>query len=130
MGAYDAIHVQPELAMDLFLTAKQQLRFSMQWVGIKARAQDLFEIPVGDGDLMQTTDGITVPTFDFTISRITAQLRYRWEIAPLSDLFIVFTRGSNLPNRSRDGFDDLFHDAVTDPIIDLIVVKLRYRFGV
>lgn len=130
MGAYDAIHIQPELAMDVFLTAKQQLRFSMQWVGIKARAQDLFEIPPGDGDLMRTTDGITVPTFDFTLSRITAQIRYRWEIAPLSDLFIVFTRGSNLPNRSRDGFDDLFHDAVTDPIIDLIVVKLRYRFGI
>jgi hypothetical protein len=70
-----------------------------------------------------------VPTYDFTISRITAQLRYRWEIAPLSDLFIVYTRGSNLPNRRGDGFDDLFHDAVTDPIVDLIVVKLRYRFG-
>ena len=129
MGAYDAIHVQPQLVMDAFLTAKQQIRFSMQWVGIKARAQDLYQIPVGDGSLTQTTDGITVPTYDFTISRITAQLRYRWEIAPLSDLFIVYTRGSNLPNRRGDGFDDLFHDAVTDPIVDLIVVKLRYRFG-
>ncbi len=129
MGAYDAIHIQPELAMDVFLTAKQQLRFSMQWVAIKARAQDLYQIPGGDGSLVRTTDGISETTFDFTLSRITAQLRYRWEIAPLSDLFVVFTRGSNLPNRRRDALDDLFHDAVTNPIVDRVVVKLRYRFG-
>ena len=130
VGAYNAIHVQPEVAVDMFLTAKQQLRFSMQWVGIKARAQNLYRIPDGDGTLVRSTDGISEPTFDFTLSRITAQLRYRWEIAPLSDLFVVYTRGSNLPNRGRDGFDDLFHDAATGPIIDLFVIKLRYRFGI
>jgi hypothetical protein len=56
-------------------------------------------------------------------------LRYRWEIAPLSDLFIVYTRGSNLPGRVDDEFDDLFEDALNDPIIDYFVIKLRYRFG-
>lgn len=129
MGAYDAIHIQPKLTMDLFLTARQQLRLSLQWVGIKARAQDLYRIPAGDGSLIQITRGITQPDYDFTISRLTTQLRYRWEIAPLSDLFIVYTRGSNLPNRVSDEFDGLFHDALTDPIIDFFVIKLRYRFG-
>ena len=129
MGAYDAVHIQPKLAMDLFLTAKQQLRFSLQWVGIKARAQDLYQIPIGDGSLVRITNGITERTFNFTISRLTTQLRYRWEIAPLSDLFIVYTRGSNLPNRRNDEFADLFHDALTDPLIDQLVIKLRYRFG-
>ncbi len=129
MGAYDAVHIQPKLAMDLFLTAKQQLRLSVQWVGIKASAQDLYQIPIGDGTLVQITNGITVPTFDFTISRLTTQLRYRWEIAPLSDLFLVYTRGSNLPNRQFDEFGDLFHDALTDPLVDQFVIKLRYRFG-
>jgi len=129
MGAYDAVHIQPSVAIDLFLSAKQQLRFSLQWVAIKARAQDLYQIPQGDGSLVQITDGITQPTFDFTISRLTTQLRYRWEIAPLSDLFLVYTRGSNLPNTPGDGFGDLFHDALTDPLVDQFVVKLRYRFG-
>jgi hypothetical protein len=129
MGAYDAVHIQPTLAVDLFLTAKQQLRFSLQWVAIKASAQDLYQIPEGDGSLVQITDGITEPTYDFTISRLTTQLRYRWEIAPLSDLFLVYTRGSNLPNTPGDGFGDLFHDALTDPLVDRFVIKLRYRFG-
>ena len=66
---------------------------------------------------------------DFTLSQLTTQLRYRWEIAPLSDLFVVFTRGSNVPDRVDDSFDRLLRDALTDPVIDLFVVKLRYRFG-
>ncbi|HIE88629.1 MAG: DUF5916 domain-containing protein [bacterium] len=129
MGAYDATHIQPKIAMDIFLSARQQLRFSLQWVGIKARAQDLYQIPEGDGSLEQITDGITESTYDFTISRLITQLRYRWEIAPLSDLFLVYTRGSNLPSSPEDGFNDLFHDALTDPLVDRFVIKLRYRFG-
>jgi hypothetical protein len=66
---------------------------------------------------------------DFTISRLTAQLRYRWQLGPLSDLFVVYTRGSNLPNRTSEDFEDLFTDALSDPIVDVLVVKLRYRFG-
>ena len=67
---------------------------------------------------------------DFVINRMTVQLRYRWQIAPLSDLFVVYTRGSNVPyNTLDDDFGDLFYDALTDPVIDFFVVKLRYRFG-
>ena len=76
---------------------------------------------------MDKPDG---PTDDFALSRLTAQLRYRWEIAPLSDLFIVYTRGSNLPGRVDDGFGDLFQDALDEPVIDYFVIKLRYRFGI
>jgi hypothetical protein len=129
MGGYDAVHIQPKVAMDLFLSAKQQLRFSLQWVGIKATAQELYQIPGGDGTLIPITGGNPPEAANFTISRIATQLRYRWEIAPLSDLFLVYTRGSNLPSAYGDGFNDLFTDALTDPIIDLFVIKLRYRFG-
>ena len=130
VGTYVAVHWQPGVGMDLFFTARQQLRFSLQWVGIKANATNLYRVPQGDGELIQITDGIhNDPTYDFTISRITAQLRYRWEIAPLSDLFIVYTRGSNIPSQNADGFTDLFTNALTDPIIDRLVIKLRYRFG-
>ena len=65
--------------------------------GIKSRARDPYQIPIGDGTLAKITDGITEPTYGFTISRLMTQPRYRWEIAPLSDLFVVYTRGSNEP---------------------------------
>ena len=58
------------------------------------------------------------------------QARYRWELAPLSDLFVVYTRAAAV-SRSLVGenFQNLFSDAFDDPIGNQLVVKLRYRFG-
>ena len=128
-ATYSGEQWQPKVDMDIFLSAKQQIRFSLQWVGIKARAQDLYQVPLTDGHLIPLTHGLSTDAYDLTISRLTAQLRYRWELAPLSDLFVVYTRGSNIPNRGRDNFSNLFQDALAEPIIDSFVIKLRYRFG-
>ena len=120
---------QPKIAMDVFFSARQQLRLTMQWAGIRGQEQDFYRVPLGDGDLVAYSKAPGDPSDDFTISRLTAQLRYRWQIAPLSDLFVVYTRGSNLPDRGYDTFGELFNDALTEPIIDVLVIKLRYRFG-
>jgi hypothetical protein len=129
LTTYKATNWQPRVAVDLFLSAKQQLRFSLQWAGIRAQEQDFYQIPEGGGDLLPYPKGPDEVTDNFTISRITSQLRYRWEIAPLSDLFIVYTRGANVETRRFDDFDDMFITAWNNPLIDLFVVKLRYRFG-
>ena len=57
------------------------------------------------------------------------QARYRWEIAPLSDLFVVYTRGSNLPRNATGDYQDLLFDAWSERITDTVVIKLRYRLG-
>ena len=66
---------------------------------------------------------------DFVISRMTFQARYRWEIAPLSDLFVVYTRGGKLPRRSFLTFQDMLKQSWNMPVVDTLAVKLRYRFG-
>ncbi len=129
MSTFEAEEVQPRIAMDVFLSARQQLRLTLQWAGIRAKEMDRYIIPLDEGDLIQVDRG-TSPLNDFTVSRLTGQLRYRWEIGPLSDLFVVYTRGSNLPTQVEDGFSDLFSNAFDEPIVDLLVVKLRYRFGI
>ena len=129
MTAFGADDFQPRLAMDVFLSSKQQLRLSLQWAAIRGHEQRFYLVPVGGVTLVQV-DKRDGATDDFALSRLTAQLRYRWEIAPLSDLFIVYTRGSNLPGRVDDGFGDLFQDALDEPIIDYFVSKLRYLFGI
>ncbi len=126
---FAAHDLRPTLALDLFLTARQQLRLTLQWAGIDADEQDYYRVPEGDGELQRVARGPVRGARDFSISRMTAQVRYRWEIAPLSDLFLVYTRGSNLPNSPDDGLGNLFTDALNDPVIDVFVMKLRYRFG-
>ncbi len=115
--------------MDVFLSARQQLRLTMQWAGIRAREQEFWQVPLEDGDLEPRVKQPDEDTESFTISSVTAQLRYRWEIGPLSDFFVVYTRGSNLPNQTQDEFSDLFLDALKEPVVNLFVIKLRYRFG-
>ena len=60
---------------------------------------------------------------------MTFQARYRWEIAPLSDLFVVYTRGGNVPGSQFDDYSGLLVEAWQEPVVDTIVIKLRYRFG-
>ena len=129
MTTFSAQELQPRIAMDLFLSAKQQLRLTMQWAGINAEEQEFYAIPLAEGDLVRVLRAPGDTRNDFTVSRLTAQLRYRWEIGPLSDLFVVYTRGSNVPDRIDDSFNSLFADAIDEPIVDLFVIKLRYRFG-
>ena len=127
--SYEATEWQPKIALDVFLSARQQIRLTMQWAGIRAKGQEFWQVPDSPGRLDPRDPPEESGSEDFTISRLTAQLRYRWEIAPLSELFVVYTRGSDLPNRMDDAFKDLFTDALTTPVVDLFVIKLRYRFG-
>jgi len=129
LTTFAARTIQPRLAVDLFLSAKQQIRLTLQWAGIEADEEDFLQIPQSGGDLVEVVRAPDAVLNDFTVSRMTTQLRYRWEIGPLSDLFVVYTRGSNVPDRRDDDFGDLFVDAIEQPIVDLFVIKLRYRFG-
>ena len=128
-ATFRARDFQPVIKTDFFFNARHQLRLTLQWAGIEAQDQDFLMVPLSEGSLIARD---TVPVDgdeDFTISRLTAQLRYRWELGPLSDFFAVYTRGSSLGNRAGSPFGDLFVDALEEPIVDVFVMKLRYRFG-
>ena len=115
------------------ISARQQLRLALQWVGIRAEENEFFRIPSKPGDLLQVTKptGAGARTnYDFSVSQYSLQARYRWEIAPLSDLFLVYTRQASLRDAlGNAGFNDLFDHAWENPLADIFVMKIRYRFG-
>ncbi|MGK0260756.1 MAG: hypothetical protein ACI96M_004209, partial [Candidatus Azotimanducaceae bacterium] len=118
---------RPKINFDYFLSAKQQIRLSAQWVGIKANEKDFYQVPIEAGALEDVSD--PDPTEgDFTISRVNVQLRYRWEIAPLSELFVVYTLNGE-HTADTGSFDELFQEAYDTPVGEQLVVKLRYRLG-
>ena len=119
----------PQLEMNYFLNAWQQLRFTLQWTALKAFEDRFWQVDSQNLDFLQPVAKSDEDSDNFTISRLTFQARYRWEIAPLSDLFVVYTRGSNLPTDSFETFQDLLVQSWTDTIVDTLAIKLRYRFG-
>lgn len=120
---------RPKVELDFFLSSRQQFRITAQWAGIKAFEEERWSIPAGDGPLQTVARTADASSRDFSISRLTFQARYRWEIAPLSDLFVVYTRGSDVASRPRDSFESLLRDSWTERLVDVFVVKLRYRLG-
>jgi hypothetical protein len=99
----------------------------MQWVGIRSLESEFYVLPSDSTDLVQGPKP-PGPTDDFSVSQLNFQLRYRWQIAPLSDLFIVYTKGDRRFTQ-LDDFGTLFRDSWTEPLGDQLVIKLRYRLG-
>ena len=129
-ATFAADQLQTTFSLDYFFSARQQFRVSLQWVGVKAREEGFLRIPSAPGDLIPSAKPPDLAPFDFSISQLAFQVRYRWQIAPLSDLFVVYTRLADQARRLGDsGFTDLFSNAFDDPLGDVFVVKLRYRLG-
>jgi len=125
--AFDARQWQPSMRVDYFLSSRQHFSAALQWVGIRAQEREFYTLS-DQGTALTAGPKPPGPTDDFGLSQLSFQLRYRWQIAPLSDLFIVYTRGDTR-RRSPDDFEDLFRDSWRDPLDDQLVVKLRYRLG-
>jgi len=126
-GSYEATEWQPSMKFNWFAAPNHQFALSLQWVGVQARENGFWEIPDGDGELVAGTR--TKPSHDFTVSMVTAQVRYRWEIAPLTDFYLVYNLGNALPDQVNAGFNELFDQTFREPTVSRLVVKLRYRFG-
>ena len=118
---------EPELRLEYFPTAMQQFRIALQWVGIRAE-EDRFYTLVTDGDSLVEGSKPPGPTDDFSISSLNFQVRYRWQIAPLSDLFVVYTKADSRRTDLME-FNDMFRQSWQEPLGDQLVIKLRYRIG-
>jgi hypothetical protein len=119
----------PNLKVESFFTARQQLRVLVQWVAIQATEDTHYRVE-NNRPLVPLDDPPVGDSSSFAISDLVIQARYRWQIAPMSDLFIVYNRGGGLPGASTQStLGDLFDDTLSAPVREGIVVKLRYRFG-
>ena len=119
----------PRFGTDLFITAKQHLRMDLEWRAIKAHENAFYQLPTDDTRLMQVDDPAPESVDDFAISRLNMQIRYRWELAPMSDLFVVYSKNSELPGAIGYGFTEQFSRTFDHPFSEGLVVKLRHHLG-
>jgi len=97
----------------------------MQSIGINADLRQAYRVD-GTGASVPTTE----PVDDFSVRNLAFQIRYRYELAPLSYLYIVYGRGGYEDLPYTDEMRQVLRDSFDLRDDDQILIKLSYRFEI
>ena len=107
---------------------KQELRVRLEALGLDARARQARRVaPAG------TPVAVDEPLEDFALHNLGFQVRYRYELAPLSYLYVAYVRGGSSYQQGPGPFDSagrLLVDAFDLRDSEQLLVKLSYRFEI
>jgi hypothetical protein len=124
LARYRRDDVTTRLNLNWFPAPRQELRFKLQWLGLSARVKQGYQI-AADRRLVAAQTQAS----NFTFNNLGLQLRYRYELQPLSDLYVVYSRGGDGSLDDRDeALGSQFRRAWDHRTADQLSVKLRYRF--
>ena len=123
-GSFEADRVELFSNLNWFINDDQELRVKLQAIAIDAEAITM-RTPDADGRLVATT----TPLADFTVRNLGFQVRYRYKLGPLSDVFAVYSRGGfERETLGDDSLGGVFGDAFALDNDDQFLIKVAYRF--
>ncbi len=124
-GGFKRRQVDLNAGLDWVIDARHELRVKMQAIALDARTQDAWRFDP-QGHALTAAD----PVDDFSVRNLGFQVRYRYELAPLSYLYVVYARGGFERRTGADGMDDLLQDSFRLRDDEQLVIKLSYRFEI
>ena len=125
LGRYSREQLLTAVKLNWYPRRKQELRVKLQWLGTRARARSGY----GLGPGREIVADPAIPATDFSVSSLGFQVRYRFELAPLSDLFLVYSRGgSDGRDDEEHGFGQQFRSTLSQRSGERFFVKIAYRF--
>jgi hypothetical protein len=124
LGSFSRRQLTAQLSANWFPAVKHELRLKTQWAIVSAEAEQSY-YSGDDGRLIPDNQ----PMDDFAQINFGLQFRYRYEIGPLSDLYLVYSRGGfDYRNNPNQDALSLLTDSTQLRDADQILAKLRYRF--
>ena len=124
MGAFTKSQRNLDFTMTFLRGNKHELRLKNQIIMIKANnpisleAQNTGEIFGSDFELQP-----------FNLSENSLQIRYRYEFAPLSYFYLVYTRADSFfTNDDLSNFDNLLESSWKNPGNEILTAKIRLKF--
>ncbi|HEV8333103.1 MAG TPA: DUF5916 domain-containing protein [Steroidobacteraceae bacterium] len=121
-GSYRSKLLQLDFRADWIPRPRHELRLRWQWLGIDAEPRAAYR-NAADGELMRTAEELE----PFTVSSLAVQFRYRYEIGPQSDFYIVYSRGGFQRFEEQRSLGGLFGDMLDVRDSDQLLLKVRYR---
>ena len=127
IGRYNQHTLELDSGFDWYIGERSELRLKLQAIGLDARIRGAYEV-AANGAAIPSNE----PVNDFSLRQLGVQLRYRYGLAPLSYLYVVYGRGGY-------ALDPFFGEVVGSAPSQLgsafslrddeqILVKLDYRF--
>jgi hypothetical protein len=123
LGSFRADQLQLNGGMQWQISAKQELRIKLETIALDARAFQAWRV-APDRTPVATND----PVNDFSLRNLGFQIRYKYELAPLSNLYIAYVRGGFGFNEFSQNVGGLLGDAFKLRDTEQFFVKLSYRF--
>ncbi|WP_133478236.1 DUF5916 domain-containing protein [Cognatilysobacter segetis] len=128
LATYRSNQIFASAAGTWLIGPRQELRVKLESIGLDARALRSYTL---------SPDGRAMPVAlrhdDFGLGNLGFQVRYRYELAPLSDLYIAYVRGGSLFEERLDGefrAGRQLLDAFELRDSEQLLVKLAYRFDI
>jgi hypothetical protein len=123
VGRFDQHMLEFDAGLDWSIDSRQELRVKLQAIGLDARLRQAVRVNA-DGRAVASDE----PVDDFSVRNLGFQIRYRYELAPLSYLYVVYGRGGYAQDPySRDDRNLLGNSfALRDD--EQLLVKINYRF--
>ncbi len=123
VGRFEEQALQLNAGLDWNIGSRQELRVKLQALGLDAALNEAIEVQPDGGYLVSAQ-----PVDDFNVRTLGFQIRYRYELAPLSYLYVVYGRGGYRQGPYSDDVGGLLGDSFDIRDDEQLLVKLSYRF--
>jgi hypothetical protein len=121
VGSYDGRTIGIDSGLNWNLSNRQELRVKLQTLAVGAKLRDTLEVTPSGGTVHSDE-----PVDDLGVANLGFQIRYRYEIAPLSDLYIVYNRGGYRDD-TEDDVGSQFRQGFSLKDVNEGLVKIAYR---
>ncbi|MGH8060466.1 MAG: DUF5916 domain-containing protein [Pseudoxanthomonas sp.] len=123
LGSFDGREVHLNAGLDWAINDKQELRVKLQAIGVDAKMRQTYIVDSAGNSVISS-----VQVDDFNVTNLGFQIRYRYELAPLSYLYVVYGRGGYNEESFSEGTTRLLGDSFDLRDDEQLLVKLSYRF--
>ena len=123
LGSFDGREAHLSAGLDWAINDKQELRVKLQAIAVDAKMRQTYVVDSAGNPVISP-----VQVDDFSVENLGFQIRYRYELAPLSYLYVVYGRGGYNEESFSEGTGRLLGDSFDLRDDEQLLVKLSYRF--
>ena len=123
LGTFRANRLSLDAGVNYIISSKQELRVKLETIALDARALRGWRVGA-DGTPVPSNN----PIDDFSLRNLGFQIRYRYELAPLSNLYIAYVRGGFGFQPHGQEVGGLLGDSFSLHDTEQLLIKLSYRF--